>query len=262
MPEHAQEPSRPLHGRLALVTGAGRGIGKAVALDLAAAGATVALLSRTASQLEEVASAIRAAGGSAQTIVCDVCKDGQVQDAVHSLPRLDILVNNAGGNRPANFVDVTPGDLDDMLELNVRSAFVMAQAAVRKMLTTPIAERMPGGSSIVHMTSQMGRVGGPKRTVYCMTKHAVEGLNKAMAIELAPQGIRVNAVAPTFLDTELTRPFFDADPAFAQWVLSRIPLGRLGTVDEVARLVTFLASPSASLITGESIAADGGYTAQ
>ena len=157
---------------------------------------------------------------------------------------------------------MTRVDLDRMLELNVRSAFVVAQTAVRKMLDTPAADRMAGGSAVVHITSQMGRVGAPRRTVYCMTKHALEGLTKAMAVELAPQGIRVNAVAPTFLDTELTRPFFEADPAFAQWVLSRIPLGRLGTVDEVARLVTFLASPAASLITGESIAADGGWTAQ
>ena len=149
-----------------------------------------------------------------------------------------------------------------MLELNVRSAFVVAQTAVLKMLETPAGERMSGGSAVVHITSQMGRVGAPRRTVYCMTKHALEGLTKAMAVELAPQGIRVNAVAPTFLDTELTRPFFAADPAFAQWVLDRIPLRRLGTVDEVARLVSFLASPAASLITGESIAADGGWTAQ
>jgi len=259
----AQEPVLPvLDGRVALVTGAGRGLGAATAEMLARAGAKLVLMSRTASELEEVAARISAAGGTATTRVCDVCDSQAMRAAIAKIPRLDILVNNAGTNIPAEFVDVREEDLDRMISLTVRAGFLVAQAAVRKMLETPAEERMPGGSAVVHVTSQMGRVGSQRRTVYCMVKHALEGLNKAMAVELAPQGIRSNSVAPTFLKTAMTEPFFARDPAFLDWVLNRIPLRRLGTVDEVARTILFLASPAASLITGESLATDGGWTAQ
>ena len=220
------------------------------------------LLSRTATELEAVATRIRLRGGLANTLPCDVCDSAQVRSALETIRRLDILISNVGGNIPANFIDVTENDLDKMLALNVRSGFLVAQAAVRKMLQQPQEKRMTGGSSIVHISSQMGRVGAPRRTVYCMTKHAIEGLSKAMAVELAPLGIRVNAIAPTFLRTPMTEPFFANDPSFSEWVLSRIPLGRLATVEEVARTILFLASPAASLITGESVAVDGGWTAQ
>jgi len=166
-----------------------------------------------------------------------------------------VLVNNAGGNRPMPFVDVPLETLDHLLDLNVRSMFVTAQAAARAML------RAGNGGAIVQMSSQMGHVGAPNRTVYCMTKWAIEGLTKAMAVELAPRQIRVNAVAPTYIETPLTRPFF-ADPAFREDTLRRIPLGRIGTIDEVSAAVLFLASPAASLITGSSLLVDGGYTAQ
>jgi NAD(P)-dependent dehydrogenase (short-subunit alcohol dehydrogenase family) len=257
------EPVVPvLSGRVALVTGAGRGLGAATAEMLARAGAELVLMSRTACELEEVAARIRAAGGVATTCVCDLCDSHAMRAAVASIPRLDILVNNAGTNIPAEFIDVREEDLDKMISLSVRAGFLVAQAAVRKMLETPIEKRMPGGSAVVHVTSQMGRVGSPRRTVYCMVKHALEGLNKAMAVELAPKGIRSNSVAPTFLKTAMTEPFFARDPAFLDWVLNRIPLRRLGSVEEVARTILFLASPAASLITGESIATDGGWTAQ
>jgi NAD(P)-dependent dehydrogenase (short-subunit alcohol dehydrogenase family) len=253
---------RPLEGRVACITGASGGIGAATAKMFGLAGAKVALMSRTASELEQLAHSICAAGGEAVAMPCDVCNVNDVRKVFDSFECLDILVNNAGGNTPAAFVDVTEADLDRLLGLNVRAAFMVAQAATRRMLLQPVERRMQGGSSIVHISSQMGRVGSPKRSVYCMTKHAVEGLNKAMAVELAPQGIRVNAVAPTFLRTPMTTPFFADDPDFTDWVLSRIPLGRLGSVDEVARTILFLASPAASLITGESLAVDGGWTAQ
>ena len=255
-------PWYSLEGRSALITGAGRGIGAATAELLAAAGASVVLVSRTQPELEAVVTGIQTRGGSASFATCDVCDAAQVTNLVASLSRLDILVNNAGGNIPENFVDVSTDHLDKLLNLNVRSAFVVAQASTRKMLEQPIPERMEGGSSIVHITSQMGRVGAPGRSVYCMTKHAIEGLSKAMAVELASQGIRVNAVAPTFLETSMTAPFFAADPRFSEWVMNRIPVGRLGNVHEVARTVLFLASPAASMITGESVAVDGGWTAQ
>jgi NAD(P)-dependent dehydrogenase (short-subunit alcohol dehydrogenase family) len=248
-----------LDGRVALVTGAGRGLGLAAAIGLAQAGAEVLLVSRTLSELEEAADTIRSDGGAARALVCDVTKGARVRDAFAQLPRLDILVNNAGGNLPEPFVDVTEERLDRILDLNVRAAFLVAQAAARKMLEA--ADRRERGGAMVNVSSQMGHVGAAGRTVYCMTKHALEGLTKALAVELAPHNIRVNSIAPTFIETPMTAPFFE-EPRFREWVLSRIPLGRLGQLDEVTAAVVFLASPAASLITGASLLVDGGWTAQ
>ena len=211
------------------------------------------------SELEEAAGKIRAGGGAAQPLVCDVTNGKQVREAFAKLPRLDILVNNAGGNMPEPFVDITEERLDRILDLNVRAAFLVAQAAARKMLEAP--DRKTRGGAIVNISSQMGHVGAAGRTVYCMTKHALEGLTKALGVELAPHNIRVNSIAPTFIETPMTAPFFE-EPRFREWVLSRIPLGRLGQLDEVTAAVVFLASPAASLITGTSLLVDGGWTAQ
>jgi NAD(P)-dependent dehydrogenase (short-subunit alcohol dehydrogenase family) len=247
------EPFR-LDGKTALVTGAGRGIGRAVALALAAAGAELLLVSRTPSELDEVAREIAAQGGAARPLPFDVTRSDAVRDAFAGLERLDILVNNAGLNRPQPFLEVDEPTLDLLLGLNVRAAFVVAQAAARLMV-------VQGGGVIINVSSQMGHVGSDlNRTVYVMTKHAVEGLTKAMAVELAPKGVRVVSIAPTFVTTPLTKPFFE-DPVFHKWVLDRIPLGRLGTVEEVASAVVFLASPAASLVTGSSLLVDGGWTA-
>jgi NAD(P)-dependent dehydrogenase (short-subunit alcohol dehydrogenase family) len=248
-----------LDDRSALVTGAGRGLGWAIAGGLAAAGAHVYLVSRTLEQLEQAAAAIRAQGGSATPLACDITSADDVRALIDALPQLDILVNNAGYNIPEAFVDVCDEHLDRLIGINVRAAFVVAQAATRKMLALPARKQF--GGAVVHVTSQMGHVGAAGRTVYCMTKHALEGLTKAMAVELAPHNIRVNSVAPTFVITPLTAPYFE-DPAFRAWALERIPLGRLGTVQEVTAAVVFLASPAASLITGTSLIADGGWTAQ
>jgi NAD(P)-dependent dehydrogenase (short-subunit alcohol dehydrogenase family) len=244
---------------VALVTGASRGLGEEAAVALSAAGAEVVLLSRTRGELERVASRIRSLGGIARILVCDVTDAEAVRSQLMSLKRLDVLVNNTGMNIPEPFIEVSEERLDRQLTLNVRAAFVVAQTAARKMLEAP--NRRECGGAIVNISSQMGRVGAPLRTVYCMTKHAVEGLTKAMAVELAPFNIRVNAVAPTFIDTPMTAPFL-AKPEFREWVTSRIPLGRLGTPAEVAAAVVFLASPAASLITGASLTVDGGWTAQ
>ena len=242
-------------GKLVVVTGASRGLGLGCAQAFAARGAEVLLVARGAEDLEQAAAGIRAAGGQARALPCDVTDAAAVTALFDALPRCDVLVNNAGGNRPMPFVDVPLETLDHLLDLNVRSMFVTAQAAARAML------RAGNGGAIVQMSSQMGHVGAPNRTVYCMTKWAIEGLTKAMAVELAPRQIRVNAVAPTYIETPLTRPFF-ADPAFREDTLRRIPLGRIGTIDEVSAAVLFLASPAASLITGSSLLVDGGYTAQ
>jgi NAD(P)-dependent dehydrogenase (short-subunit alcohol dehydrogenase family) len=254
MPAKSADSAFRLDGKTALVTGAGRGIGRATALALAAAGAELILVSRTPSQLDEVAREIASQGGKAQALPFDVTDSAAVRDAFAGLGRLDILVNNAGLNRPQPFLEVNEATLDLLLGLNVRAAFLVAQAAARLMVAC-------GGGVIINMSSQLGHVGSElNRTVYVMTKHALEGLTKAMAVELAPKGVRVVSIAPTFITTPLTKPFFD-DPAFKKWVLDRIPLGRLGTVEEVASAVVFLASPAASLVTGSSLLVDGGWTA-
>jgi NAD(P)-dependent dehydrogenase (short-subunit alcohol dehydrogenase family) len=248
-----------LDERTALVTGAGRGIGRACAMALAQAGAEVWLAARSRDEIERVAAAIRGAGGKAHAAVCDVSKTDQMRKVFEAIPVLDVLVNNAGSNIPEAFVDVSEEHLDRLLELNVRAAFLAAQAAARKMLEAP--DRKARGGAILHMSSQMGHVGAPNRSVYCLTKHALEGLTKAMALELAPHGIRVVSIAPTFVETPMTRPML-ARPEFGEWVRSRIPGGRVGQPEEVAAAVVFAASPAASLLTGTSLIVDGGWTAQ
>lgn len=242
--------TQTLDGQVALVTGAGRGIGRGCAEALADAGARVIAVARSAEQLGEVAAH---ASGRIEAWSMDVTGN-EILERIEDERGLSILVNNAGGNRPQAFVDVDDEALDFVLDLNVRSAFRVARAAARVMR----AEETRG--NIVHMSSQMGHVGSPKRTVYCMTKHAIEGLTKAMAVELAPLGIRVNAVAPTFVETPLTKPMLD-DPEFRDFVMSMIPLGELATIDDVVAAVMYLVSPAAARVTGHSLRVDGGWTA-
>ena len=200
-------PSFRLDEKVALVTGAGRGLGAAIAQGYAQAGAEVILLGRTRSHLDDVSARINASGGLSRVIECDVTDDDALRNTIAALPGLDILVNNAGTNFPGPFVEVSDDHLDTMLDLNVRACFVAAQAAVRKMLENE--SRADNGGVVIHVSSQMGHVGSPNRTVYCMTKHALEGLTKAMAVELAPQNIRVNSIGPTFADTPLVRKIVD-----------------------------------------------------
>jgi NAD(P)-dependent dehydrogenase (short-subunit alcohol dehydrogenase family) len=248
-----------LDGRAALIAGAGRGIGRSAAIALAHAGAEVWMMARTQSDLDSAVNELAAAGARGHALVCDVTDTDAMNRAVAALPSLDILVNNAGTNIPEPFVNVSEANLDKVLDLNIRAMFTTAQAAVKKMLDA--SDRKSRGGSIINITSQMGHVGAPTRTVYCLTKHAIEGFTKALAVELAPQNIRVNSIAPTFLETPLTAPMF-AKPEFAKWVMDRIPLGRLGQLDEVAAAVVFVASDAASLMTGTSLVIDGGWTAQ
>jgi len=248
-------PSMRLEGRRALVTGAGRGLGVGCAAALAQAGAAVTLAARSRAEIEAVADAIRAEGGQAEPLVLDVLDAEAVQNALGGQAPYDILVNNAGTNRPAPFLDVNLADFDAVIALNLRAAFVMSQAVARGLRDAG----KPG--SIIHVSSQMGHVGGKNRTVYCASKHALEGLTKAMAIELGPLGIRVNTLCPTFVETPLTKPFFE-DEVFARDVLSRIKLGRLGQIEEIMGAVVFLASDAASLMTGSALMLDGGWTAE
>jgi len=248
-------PSLRLDGRRALVTGAGRGIGVACAAALAEAGAHVVLVSRTLAEIAAVADEIGADGGSAEPLVLDVTDTAAVRAAIALQAPFDVLVNNAGTNRPRPFLDVTEQDYDVVTELNQRAAFFMAQAVARRMVEGGVR------GSIIHVSSQMGHVGGTRRTVYCMTKHGIEGLTKAMAIDLAPHGVRVNSIGPTFIDTPLTRPFFE-DRAFREDVLRRIKLGRLGNVEDLMGAVLFLASDAAALVTGTALVVDGGWTAE
>ena len=248
-----------LDGQTALVTGAGRGIGATIARYLAEAGAEGVLLSRTLSELQTVAQQIAEAGGRSSIRQCDVIDSKALRAIIDELPRLDILVNNAGTNIPEPMIEVSDEHLDHLLNLNIRSCFIAAQAAVKKMLQDP--DRVKKGGSVIHISSQMGHIGSPNRTVYCATKHAIEGLTKAMAIELAEQNIRVNSVAPTFVDTPLVRQVVNTDEKRA-FLFSKIPLGHLAETEDIAAAVAYLASPAARMVTGTCLKVDGGWTAQ
>jgi NAD(P)-dependent dehydrogenase (short-subunit alcohol dehydrogenase family) len=247
-------PSFRLDGRRALVTGAGRGIGAAVAAGLAEAGAHVTLCARTTSEIEQGVGAIRDAGFTADSLTLDVTDVAVFAKVIAAAEPYSIFVNNAGTNRPNPFTEIPVEDYDHVMGLNVRAAFFAAQAVARQMIVAGVK------GSIVNMSSQMGHVGGANRSLYCASKWAMEGFSKAMAIDLAPHGIRVNTLAPTFIETPMTKPFFE-NAAFKQSVLSKIKLGRLGTVEDLMGAVVFLASDASALMTGTSLIVDGGWTA-
>jgi NAD(P)-dependent dehydrogenase (short-subunit alcohol dehydrogenase family) len=250
----AAVPDFRLDGRHCLITGGGRGIGAAVAAAYAKAGAEVVVAARSREEIEAVAASIRSDGGRAHALELDVTDVAAVSVAVASLPQLDVLFNNAGTNRPKPIAEVTEADFDVVVGLNLKAAYFVAQAAAVKM-----AAQGTGGA-IINVSSQMGHVGASNRTLYCATKHGLEGLTKALAIELAPNGIRVNSLAPTFVETPMTASYL-ADPGFRANVLSKIKLGRLATIDDIVGAAVFLASEAAGFITGTSLLVDGGWTA-
>jgi NAD(P)-dependent dehydrogenase (short-subunit alcohol dehydrogenase family) len=247
-------PSFRLDGRRAAVTGAGRGIGLASAAALADAGADVTLVARSIDEIEAAAAEIVAAGGRASAVQLDVSDLSAVQRFFTERAAFDVLVNNAGTNRPKPMADVSEDDFDAVMDLNVKSAFFVAQAAARSMIEQGVA------GSLIHMGSQMGHVGGVNRSLYCASKWALEGMNKAFALDLAKYGIRSNTIAPTFIETPLTKPFFD-DEQFKASVLEKIKLGRIGQVTDLMGAMLFLAGDASALMTGSSLVIDGGWTA-
>ncbi len=246
-------PSFRLDGRRALVTGAGRGIGLAAAAALAEHEAEVCLVSRTQDEIEGAAEAIRTSGGAAETLVLDVLKIDEMRRAIENRGPFDILINNAGTNRPKSMAETTEKDFDAVLDLNLRAAYFVAQAVTNGML----AADKPG--SIINISSQMGHVGGPLRTVYCSSKWGLEGLTKSLAMELAPNGIRVNSIAPTFIETPLAKEMLK-DLVFREAVLDKIKLGRTGQVEDLMGAIVFLSSDASAMITGASLLVDGGWT--
>jgi NAD(P)-dependent dehydrogenase (short-subunit alcohol dehydrogenase family) len=238
-----------LSGKHAVVTGGSKGLGRAICVALKQAGANVTAVARDLAALAELAAEHLAI----QTWQADVNNPAFGIELAQR--RVDIFVNNAGTNSPMPMVDVPIEVLDQMLNLNVRAAYLAAQGAVRSMVNAGT------GGAVINITSQMGHIGSPGRTAYCMTKHALEGLTKAMAVELAPHNIRVNSVAPTFIETPMTAPML-ARPEFRAFVDTMIPLGRIGKPDDVAAAVLYLASPAANMVTGTSLLVDGGWTAQ
>jgi NAD(P)-dependent dehydrogenase (short-subunit alcohol dehydrogenase family) len=241
-------------GRHALITGASRGIGAAIAHAFAAAGAErLTLVARTAEALGRVAETVRGLGARADVVACDVTDAAAQRAAFARVDALDVLVCAAGANVPQPLEAIDFGTADQLWALNVRAGLQAAQEAVPRM--------PPQGGAIVFISSQMGHVGAPRRSVYCATKHAVEGLTRALAVELAPRGVRVVSIAPTFVETDLTAPFL-ADPAERAGIVARIPLGRLATAEEVAAAALYAASSAAASLTGSSLRIDGGWTAQ
>lgn len=254
-PDLPTTPSFRLDGRRAIVTGAGRGIGLAAATALAEAGAHVTLCARTGDELQDMSEAMRAKGFSADAMQLDVTDLDRMRRWIQAADPYDIFVNNAGTNRPKPFLDVSDDDYDAVMELNVKSTFFTAQAFASRLVATG----RPG--AIINMSSQMGHVGGARRSIYCASKWAMEGFSKAMAIELAPHGVRVNTLCPTFIETPMTKPFLE-NAAFKQDVLSKIKLGRLGKVTDLMGAIVFLASDASALMTGASLIVDGGWTAE
>lgn len=246
-----QTPSLQLTGKRALVTGASQGIGFACACALAQAGADVTLVARSENTLNEAVSALQAAGYSASGLALDVNDHATIAQTLAGRS-FDILVNNAGTNRPKPLQETTADDYAAVMDLNVKATY---------FLTQTIVAQMPKGGSVINISSQMGHVGAANRSLYCASKAAVEGMTRAMAVELGPRGIRVNTICPTFVETPMTRPFFD-QPGFLESVIANIPLGRLGQLEDMMGPVVFLASPASSLVTGSALMVDGGWTAR
>ena len=248
-----------LKNKTAVVTGAGKGLGRACAIALAEAGANLVIISRTQKDLNEVSKKIKKLRSKCKSYVCDITNYNEIKKIINSLPKIDVLVNNAGNNIPEHFTKVKTKDMEYLVRINTIATFNLAQLCALKMIKTKNRSKI--GGAIVNMSSQMGHVGGPIRSVYNMTKFGLEGLTKGMSIDLAKYNIRVNTVCPTFVVTPMTKKFLK-DKKFKRETLNNIPLGRFAGLSEVASAAVFLASDAASMITGTSLLVDGGWTAK
>ena len=248
-----------LKNKTAVVTGAGKGLGRACAIALAEAGANLVIISRTQKDLNEVSKKIRKLKSKCKSYVCDITNYNNIQKIINDIPKIDILINNAGNNIPEHFTKVKTKDMEYLVRINTIATFNLAQLCALKMIKTKNRKKI--GGVIINMSSQMGHVGGPIRSVYNMTKFGLEGLTKGMSIDLAKYNIRVNTICPTFVVTPMTKKFLK-DKKFLKETLNNIPLGRFAELSEVASATVFLASDAASMITGTSLLVDGGWAAK
>jgi len=248
-----------LKNKIALVTGAGKGLGRACAIALSEGGSNLIIISRTKKDLSEVSKIIKKNKSKCKTYVCDLTNYKEIKKIINEQSRIDILINNAGNNIPEHFTKVKTKNMENLVKINTIAAFNVAQLCALKMIE--LKNRRKIGASIINISSQMGHVGGPIRSVYNMNKFGLEGLTKGMAIDLAKYNIRVNSIAPTFVVTPMTRKFLK-NKKFRKETLNNIPLGRFAEMSEVSSAVAFLASDAASMITGTSLLVDGGWTAK
>ncbi|MDC3112536.1 SDR family oxidoreductase [Pelagibacteraceae bacterium] len=245
--------------KIALITGAGKGIGKACAIALAEAGAHVIIISRTEKDLIEVQKIIRKLKRKCTYFVCDVTNIDEIKKIFTKISKLDILINNAGTNRPEFFTKIKRKDMSEVVDLNIKASFDIAQLSTKLMLKSKNRKKI--GGSIINLSSQLGKVGAPLRSVYNMTKFGIEGLTKGMAIDLAKHNIRVNSICPTFVETPMVKKFFK-NKDFKKSVIKNIPLGKVATESDIATAVVYLASDASSMMTGSSLVIDGGWTAK
>ena len=247
-------PSSRLDGKCAIVTGGSRGIGLGCAVALAEQGAHVVIVARSKNQVLDTVNEMKSEGFSVSGVPMDISKIDNVKGLMNDFSEIDILVNSAGIARHTPTVETTEVDYDDVMAVNVKSAYFLAQFAAKKMIEKGV------GGSIIQISSQMAHVGGIDRAVYCGTKHAIEGINKSMAMEFGPHKIRVNSICPTFIRTPFTEATFK-DPEKVKWIESKIKMGRVGEVEDIMGAVKFLASDASAMVTGSSILIDGGWTA-
>jgi NAD(P)-dependent dehydrogenase (short-subunit alcohol dehydrogenase family) len=248
-----------LKNKTAVVTGAGKGLGRACAIALAEAGANLIIISRTKKDLDEVSRKVKKLKVKCKSYICDITKYNEIKEIINKQAKIDILVNNAGNNIPEHFTKVKTKNMEYLVKINTMATFNLAQLCALKMIK--FKDRKKIGGAIVNMSSQMGHVGGPIRSVYNMNKWGLEGLTKGMSLDLAKYNIRVNTVCPTFVVTPMTKKFLK-NKKFKRETLNNIPLGRFAELPEIASSVVFLASDAASMITGTSLLVDGGWTAK